>query len=88
MLSIMLAVRSVLDLDESINLIMIDDPLQTIDDISAFSYADLLAEQFGDAQIILSTHEADKSDLLEFKFRQHGREIKKYNMHNNYLADV
>ena len=88
MLSIMLAVRSVLDLDESINLIMIDDPLQTIDDISAFSYADLLAEQFGDAQIILSTHEADKSDLLEFKFRQHGREIKKYNMHNNYLEDV
>lgn len=88
MLSIMLAVRSVLDLDESINLIMIDDPLQTIDDISAFSYADLLAEQFGDAQIILSTHETDKSDLLEFKFRQHGREIIKYNMHNNYLADV
>lgn len=88
MLSIMLAVRSVLDLDESINLIMIDDPLQTIDDISAFSYADLLAEQFGDAQIILSTHEADKSDLLEFKFRQHGREIKKYNMHNHYLADI
>lgn len=88
MLSIMLAVRSVLNLDESINLIMIDDPLQTIDDISAFSYADLLAEQFGDAQIILSTHEADKSDLLEFKFRQHGREIIKYNMHNNYLADV
>lgn len=88
MLSIMLAVRSVLDLDKSINLIMIDDPLQTIDDISAFSYADLLAEQFGDAQIILSTHEADKSDLLEFKFRQHGREIIKYNMHNNYLVDV
>ncbi len=88
MLSIMLAVRSVLDLDESINIIMIDDPLQTIDDISAFSYADLLAEQFGDAQIILSTHEADKSDLLEFKFRQHEREIIKYNMHNNYLADV
>lgn len=88
MLSIMLAVRSVLDLDESINLIMIDDPLQTIDDISAFSYADLLAEQFGDAQIILSTHEADKSDLLEFKFRQHRREIIKYNMHNNYLTDV
>ncbi len=86
MLSIMLAVRSVMDLDKSINLIMIDDPLQTIDDVSAFSYADLLAEQFGDAQIILSTHEADKSDLLEFKFRQHERTVIKYNMHDKYLV--
>lgn len=86
MLSVMLAVRSVVDLERSLNVIMIDDPLQTIDDVSAFSYADLLAEQFDDAQIVLSTHEMDKSDLLEFKFRQHERSVKKYNMHDRYLG--
>lgn len=85
MLSVMLAVRSVMDFKQSLNVIMIDDPLQTIDDVSAFSYADLLAGQFDDAQMILSTHEMDKSDLLEFKFRQHEREVIKYNMHDRYL---
>lgn len=85
MLSVMLAVRSVMNLDDTLNIIMIDDPLQTIDDVSAFSYADLLSEQFGDAQILLSTHEADKADLLEFKFRQHERPVTKYNMHDRYL---
>ncbi|MGN2369234.1 AAA family ATPase [Clostridium cagae] len=84
-LSIMLAVREILDFKKSIDLIMIDDPLQTIDDISAFSYADLLAEQFGTAQIILSTHEEEKADLLEFKFRQCNRMVKKYNMHDKYI---
>lgn len=87
MLSVMLAVRSVMDMQQSLNIIMIDDPLQTIDDVSAFSYADLLSEQFEDAQIVLSTHEIDKSDLLEFKFRQHDRMVKKYNMHNRYLGN-
>lgn len=86
MLSVMLAVRSIVDLRQSLNIIMIDDPLQTIDDVSAFSYADLLAEQFDDAQIVLSTHEADKSNLLEFKFRQHERTVEKYNMHDRYLG--
>jgi exonuclease SbcC len=86
-LSIMLAVRSTLSFDEGLDLIMIDDPLQSIDDISAFSFADLLAESFTDSQIILSTHEEDKSNLFEFKFKQHGKTVKILNMHDKYIKE-
>lgn len=86
-LSIMLAVRSTLSFDRGLDIIMIDDPLQSIDDISAFSFADLLAESFSDSQVILSTHEEDKSNLFEFKFKQHRKVVKTFNMHDKYIKD-
>ncbi|WP_142415344.1 AAA family ATPase [Hathewaya massiliensis] len=84
-LSIMLSVRSTIDFEDGLDLILIDDPLQSIDDISAFSFADLLADSFTDSQVIMSTHESDKSDLLEYKYRQHNRSVKVLNMYERYI---
>ena len=53
---------------------LIDDPLQTIDDISAISLADLLTLQ-GIGQIVLSTHEDAKANLLRYKFTQAGLSV-------------
>lgn len=84
-LSIMLSVRSTIDFEDGLDLILIDDPLQSIDDISAFSFADLLADSFTDSQVIMSTHESDKSDLLEYKYRQHNRSVNILNMYEKYI---
>ncbi len=84
-LSIMLSVRSTIDFEDGLDLILIDDPLQSIDDISAFSFADLLADSFTNSQVIMSTHESDKSDLLEYKYRQHNRSVNILNMYEKYI---
>lgn len=86
-LAIMLAVRSTIDFENGLDLIMIDDPLQSIDDISAFSFADLLAESFSNSQVIMSTHEEDKSNLLEFKYKQHNKDVTVLNMYEKYISN-
>lgn len=57
-----------------LDILLIDDPLQTIDDISAISLADLLTLQ-GIGQIVLSTHEDAKANLLRYKFTQAGLSV-------------
>lgn len=86
-LAIMLAVRSTIDFENGLDLIMIDDPLQSIDDISAFSFADLLVESFSNSQLIMSTHEEDKSNLLEFKYKQHNKAVTVLNMYEKYISN-
>jgi ABC-type lipoprotein export system ATPase subunit len=49
---------------------MIDDPLQTIDDISAISVADLLSNFPNIDQIIISTHEKTYSEMFKYKFNK------------------
>lgn len=84
-LSIMLSVRSTINFEDGLDLILIDDPLQSIDDISAFSFVDLLTDSFANSQVIMSTHESDKSDLLEYKYRQHNRNVNILNMYEKYI---
>ncbi|MDO0825865.1 AAA family ATPase [Desulfosporosinus nitroreducens] len=84
-ISILLAVRSVYGHPDGLNIVMIDDPLQTIDDISAISLADLLTQQ-SIGQIILSTHEDHKAGLLRFKFKQANLSVFEQNMQQTYLS--
>lgn len=83
-ISVMLAVRNVFSRDGGLDILLIDDPLQTIDDISSISLADLLInESIG--QIILSTHEDRKAKMLEYKFEQSGLLVTEKNMKNIFL---
>lgn len=84
-ISILLAVRSVYGYPDGLDVIMIDDPLQTIDEISAISLADLLTQQ-DIGQIILSTHEDTKARLLRFKFQQANLSVCEQNMQQTYLS--
>lgn len=49
--------------------LLIDDPIQTIDDLNALNLINLLRYQFKDCQIILSTHEWQFDTLLRYKFK-------------------
>ncbi len=53
--------------------LLIDDPVQTMDDINMASFVDLLANDFWDKQIIISTHEDDVSRYLNYKFKRYKR---------------
>lgn len=48
--------------------ILIDDPMQTMDDINIASLVDVLRKEFSDKQLILSTHEEQKAQYIMYKF--------------------
>lgn len=83
-IAVMLAVRSVFSNSRGLDMLLIDDPLQTIDEISSISLADLLLND-SIGQIILSTHEDRKAKMLEYKFEQRGLLVSEKNMKNIYL---
>lgn len=84
-LALLLSIRKVYSKEDQLDLILIDDPLQSIDELSAHSFTDLLAEEFSDTQLVLSTHEEDKSRLIQYKYKQLGKKAKNYNMQLEYL---
>lgn len=60
--------------------ILIDDPVQTMDEINMSSLVELLRNEFCHKQIILSTHEDKVSKYLIYKFLKHHRQVKNINI--------
>lgn len=83
-IAILLSVNSVFGKPEGLNMMLIDDPLQTIDEISAISLADILTQQ-NIGQVIVSTHEEEKAKMLRYKFEQKNLTVCEKNMQNIYL---
>ena len=51
-------------------LLLIDDPVQAMDDINTAGFIELLRNDFSDRQIILSTHEQMLSSYIRYKFKK------------------
>lgn len=83
-ISLLLAIKHVYGNADGLDVLLIDDPLQTIDDISAISLVDLLTQQ-RIGQIILSTHEESKANLLRYKFDGAGMNALEKNMQSMYM---
>lgn len=60
-------------------LIMIDDPVQTMDEINIAGFIDLLRHEFRDRQIFLSTHEDNISSYIRYKFGKASLETQRIN---------
>jgi exonuclease SbcC len=60
--------------------ILIDDPVQTMDDINMSSLVELLRNDFSDKQIILSTHEEKVARYFTYKYIKHSSEVKIVNL--------
>lgn len=56
--------------------ILIDDPVQTMDDINMSSLVELLRNDFGDRQIILSTHEEKVSRYFIYKYLKYNKSVR------------
>ena len=50
------------------NLVLIDDPIQCMDDINMISFVELLRMEFSKTQVVLSTHEDEFSNFIRYKF--------------------
>lgn len=56
--------------------LLIDDPIQCMDDINMVSLVELLGREFGQSQIILSTHEDDFARFIGYKYGKYGLDHK------------
>lgn len=56
---------------ENFKTILIDDPIQCMDDINMTSFVELLIREFNDTQIILSTHEDSFANFIQYKFNKY-----------------
>lgn len=51
--------------------ILIDDPIQCMDDINMISFVELLRRDFSNSQIIVSTHEDTFANYIKYKFSKY-----------------
>ncbi|MCR1971912.1 AAA family ATPase [Clostridium cochlearium] len=68
--------------------ILIDDPVQTMDDVNIASLVEVLRNQFSNYQIIMSTHESDKVNYIRYKFEKFGIKTMEYNVKKNFFSNI
>lgn len=64
----------------SLSSILIDDPVQTMDDINMSSLVEILRNDFKDKQIILSTHEDKVARYFTYKYLKYNESVKIVNL--------
>lgn len=69
----------------TLNTILIDDPVQTMDDVNIASLIEVLRNQFSEYQMILSTHEDEKINYIRYKFEKFGIKTSEYNVKKNFF---
>ncbi|MBL4763578.1 MAG: AAA family ATPase [Gammaproteobacteria bacterium] len=60
--------------------LLIDDPVQTMDDINMSSLVEVLRNDFSEKQIILSTHEDKVARYFTYKYLKHNENVKIINL--------
>jgi len=60
--------------------LMIDDPVQSMDEINMASFVQMLRNEFSEQQILLSTHESKVANYMIYKFNEAGFNTESINM--------
>lgn len=71
--------------NRGLGLLLIDDPVQTMDEINMASLTELLRNDFRGMQIVVSTHEEQVARYLKYKFLKYSLEAERINMKDNSL---
>lgn len=60
--------------------LLIDDPVQSMDEVNMASLVQLLKYEFGGHQLILSTHDSRVSSYVNYKLHRAGKTVERINM--------
>ena len=80
MFNLILQSAYVKESEDNLGFILIDDPVQTMDDLNISSMIEVLRNDFKDKQIILSTHEIDKENYILYKFFKYNKVGQSFNV--------
>lgn len=79
-LSFLLCMHQVYAKQQSLPILLIDDPIQTIDDVNMVGLVDILRFEFENSQVFISTHEQKFEWYLKYKYEKAEKRIESYNM--------
>ncbi|MGX7420245.1 AAA family ATPase [Carnobacterium gallinarum] len=65
---------------EELPLLLIDDPVQSMDELNVSAFVDLLRNEFSDHQIIVSTHEERISNFFKYKYKMSNLDARSLNV--------
>lgn len=85
-ISFLLCMHQVYAQRQSLPILLIDDPIQTIDDVNMVGLVDILRFEFSDAQIFVSTHEQKFEWYLRYKYEKAQKKVEPYNMKDIVLS--
>lgn len=85
-LSFLLCMNQVYAQQQTLPILLIDDPIQTIDDVNMVGLVDILRFEFPDTQIFVSTHEQKFEWYLRYKYEKAQRKVIPYNMRDIVLG--
>jgi exonuclease SbcC len=85
-ISFMLAMNKVYP--SKLSTIMIDDPVQTMDEVNMASFVQMIRYEFAEMQILLSTHESKVANYFHYKYSEAGLKSLPINMKNEKLKLV
>lgn len=66
--------------------LLIDDPIQTMDEMNMASFVELLRNDFNDRQLVISTHEDNVSLYIRYKFLKYGLSVGNINVKQNLYS--
>ena len=70
------------------NLLLIDDPVQTLDEINISGFVDLLRNEFNNRKIFISTHEDNMSSFIRYKFKKMNLNTNRVNFKEKMLLST
>jgi exonuclease SbcC len=85
-ISFMLAMNKVYP--SKLSTLMIDDPVQTMDEVNMASFVQMMRYEFPEMQVLLSTHESKVANYFHYKYSQAGLKSQPINMKNRRLEFV
>jgi DNA repair exonuclease SbcCD ATPase subunit len=85
-ISFMLAMNKVYP--SNLSTLMIDDPVQTMDEVNMASFVQMMRYEFPKMQVLLSTHESKVANYFHYKYCEAGLKSLPINMKNKRLETV
>lgn len=85
-ISFMLAMNKVYP--SKLSTLMIDDPVQTMDEVNMASFVQMMRYEFPEMQVLLSTHESKVANYFHYKYSEAGLQSQPINMKNRRLEYV
>lgn len=85
--SLTLALNKVYGKNDNGGLLLIDDPMQSMDEMNVASFIELIRNDFENTQFILSTHESKISRLLHYKYLKYNKQVKPYSVKDEFFKE-
>lgn len=86
-LAFLLCMNQVYSSHNASSILLIDDPVQTIDDVNMVGFVDILRYGFADRQIFISTHEQKFEWFLRYRYAKAEKRVKLFNMKELMLQE-